>query len=107
MKVKEVDRSANISWSPSSCKRTYLAAATLAQQLDHIFTTSSQLELFSMDPELSGTLDLAVSGRVPLSQKMHRIIWTPYDNSGGAGTIIGILINSQIVFFFFFVYLRF
>ena len=105
MKVKEVDRSANISWSPSSCKRTYLAAATLAQQLDDTFSTSSQLELFSMDPELSGTLDLAVSGRVPLSQKMHRIIWTPYGNSGGAGTIIGIFILKLFVCLF--VYLQF
>eukprot|EP00800_Vazella_pourtalesii_P015983 TRINITY_DN4468_c1_g1_i2.p1 TRINITY_DN4468_c1_g1~~TRINITY_DN4468_c1_g1_i2.p1 ORF type:complete len:107 (+),score=16.45 TRINITY_DN4468_c1_g1_i2:135-455(+) len=98
MKVKEVDRSANISWSPSSCQRTYLAAATLAQQLDDTFSTSSQLELFSMDPKLSGTLDLAVSGRFALSQKMHRLIWTPFGSSEGAGTIIGKLILSNYLF---------
>ena len=88
MKVKEVERSANISWSPGGLQKCYLAAATLAQQLDDTFSTSSQLELFSMSPELAGTMEMSVSGRVQLTQKMHRLVWTSFGSSE-AGTIIG------------------
>ena len=50
-----MNASVEISWSPASCQRTYLAAATLSQLLDDTFSTNSQLELFSMNPNLSGT----------------------------------------------------
>ena len=89
MKVKEVERSANISWSPDGSRKCYLAAATLAQQLDDTFSTSSQLELFSMSPELVGTMDLFVCGRLQLTQKMHRLVWTSFGSEEGAGIIIG------------------
>ena len=37
MKVKEVNRTANIAWSPASQYPIYLAAGTAAQQLDATF----------------------------------------------------------------------
>jgi len=37
MKLKEIDRTANIAWSPASQHPIYLAAGTAAQQLDATF----------------------------------------------------------------------
>lgn len=37
MKVKEITRTANISWSPASLHPIYMAAGTAAQQLDATF----------------------------------------------------------------------
>ena len=46
MKVKEIDRTANIAWSPQNQVPTYLAAGTAAQQLDASFSTNSNLEIY-------------------------------------------------------------
>ena len=37
MKLKEIDRTANITWSPAEQYPVYLAAGTAAQQLDATF----------------------------------------------------------------------
>lgn len=37
MKLKEVERTANVAWSPASHYPVYLAAGTAAQQLDATF----------------------------------------------------------------------
>ena len=37
MKIKEIDRTANVAWSPASQHPIYLAAGTAAQQLDATF----------------------------------------------------------------------
>jgi len=37
MKLKEIDRTANVAWSPASQHPIYLAAGTAAQQLDATF----------------------------------------------------------------------
>jgi protein transport protein SEC31 len=49
MKVKEVDRTANIAWSPQSQVPIYLAAGTAAQQLDASFSANSYLEVYGMN----------------------------------------------------------
>ena len=49
MKVKEVDRTANIAWSPQTQVPIYLAAGTAAQQLDASFSTNSNLEIYGRD----------------------------------------------------------
>ena len=70
MKVKEIDRTANVAWSPQAqvpsvlwpeyCRLctvqvpVYLAAGTAAQQLDATFSTSAALEIFSLDLTKSG-----------------------------------------------------
>jgi len=41
MKLKEVDRTANVAWSPASQHPIYLAAGTAAQQLDATFRSLS------------------------------------------------------------------
>ena len=37
MKVKEIERTANIAWSPAAQHPVYIAAGTAAQQLDATF----------------------------------------------------------------------
>ena len=37
MKIKEVDRTANVAWSPAAQHPIYLATGTAAQQLDATF----------------------------------------------------------------------
>ena len=37
MRVKEIDRTANIAWSPAAQHPIYIAAGTAAQQLDATF----------------------------------------------------------------------
>ena len=37
MRVKEIDRTANVAWSPASQHPIYIAAGTAAQQLDATF----------------------------------------------------------------------
>lgn len=37
MKVKEIERTANVAWSPASQYPVYLVAGTAAQQLDATF----------------------------------------------------------------------
>jgi len=54
MKVKEIERTANVAWSPSSQYPVYLACGTAAQQLDATFSTKSALEVFRFNPEDPG-----------------------------------------------------
>ena len=48
MKVKEVNRTANIAWSPAPQYPIYLAAGTAAQQLDATFRYLTVLDLLSL-----------------------------------------------------------
>lgn len=51
MKLKEIERTANVAWSPSQQYPVYLACGTAAQQLDATFSTKSVLEVFRFNPE--------------------------------------------------------
>ena len=46
MKVKEVEVTANVAWSPKDQYPVLLAAGTAAQQLNASFDTTSVLELY-------------------------------------------------------------
>lgn len=55
MKVKEIEKTVNLAWSPKTQYPILLAAGTAAQQLDASFNTSAALELYSInlgDPSL-------------------------------------------------------
>lgn len=41
MKVKDIERTANVAWSPKNHHPIYLAAGTAASQLDASFNTSA------------------------------------------------------------------
>lgn len=51
MKLKEIERTANVAWSPAQQYPVYLACGTAAQQLDASFSTKSALEVYRFNPE--------------------------------------------------------
>ena len=74
MKVKEVEVTANVAWSPAENAPIYLAAGTAAQQLDATFNTSSALEMYRLNLDESGHgLPKAVS--LPVDNRFHKLVW--------------------------------
>lgn len=49
MKVKDLERTANVAWSPENSYPIHLAAGTAAQQLDASFNTNAALEVYSLN----------------------------------------------------------
>ena len=74
-KVKEILRTANVAWSPKALQSIYLVAGTVAQQLDATFSTSANLELFSLDLA-SPDLTMPLVGRVESPQRFHKLAWS-------------------------------
>lgn len=94
MKVKEVDRTANIAWSPASKVPIYLAAGTAAQQLDATFSTSSSLEIYSLNLAESGH-DLPCVASLPVEQRFHKVVWGASGMTDGKVGIVSIAIRQQ------------
>jgi protein transport protein SEC31 len=63
MKVKELEKTVNVAWSPSSHHPIFLATGTAAQQLDASFNTSAALELYGLNLSEPG-LDMEFSASV-------------------------------------------
>lgn len=88
MKVKDLERTANIAWSPSNQHPIYLAAGTAAQQLDASFNTNASLEIYSlnlMDP----SMDMELQVSTPADQRFQKLIWGAYGRDQTYGTIVG------------------
>lgn len=49
MKIKELQKTVNISWSPAQVNELYLTAGTAAQQIDMSSSSNSVLELYECD----------------------------------------------------------
>jgi len=49
MKIKELQKTVNISWSPEQQNPLMLAAGTAAQQIDASFGTPATLELYAVN----------------------------------------------------------
>ena len=80
MKVKEIDVTANVAWSPSCISPIYVAAGTAAQQLDATFSTNSTLEIYDLNLAEDGpSMKKVVS--IPTENRFHKIVW------GQAGTV--------------------
>ncbi|CAG9855974.1 unnamed protein product [Phyllotreta striolata] len=80
MKVKDIERTANVAWSPKNQHPIYLAAGTAAQQLDASFNTSAALELYSLnltDPDPNSQPVCSVKS----DHRFHKIIWGSYGNT--------------------------
>lgn len=91
-KIKEIKRTANVSWSPREAQSIYLAAGTVAQQLDATFNTNAQLEIFKLDLSDSSTMELPLVGRVQSKQRFHKVVWSGDTLSTGdslGGVVIG------------------
>lgn len=74
MKVKELERTVNVAWSPANHHPILLAAGTAAQQLDASFSTSASLELYSLNLAEPG-LDLELKCSVP---SQNRFVLEPF-----------------------------
>lgn len=72
-KLKELDRSACVAWSRVASNPRLLATATAAGSLDRDFSTSAQLELFSLNESLPNVL--APQGRIDLPDRVNRLEW--------------------------------
>ena len=68
MKVKEIEKTGNIAWSPASIHPVYLAIGTAAQQLDASFSTTAQIDLYSLDLEEPG-LGMSLKASIPTKQR--------------------------------------
>ena len=74
MKIKELDVTANVAWSPASVSPIYLAAGTAAQQLDATFSTTSSLEIYDLSLSEDGQSMKKVAS-IPTENRFHKIVW--------------------------------
>ncbi|ESO89042.1 hypothetical protein LOTGIDRAFT_106381 [Lottia gigantea] len=81
MRIKEIDRTANIAWSPVDQYPIYLATGTAAQQLDATFSTSSSVECYSLNLA-EATLDMPLVASKQTECRFHKVLW----GSLGIGT---------------------
>nr|QYV43135.1 component of the coat protein complex II [Colaphellus bowringi] len=88
MKVKDIERTANVAWSPKNLHPIYLAAGTAAQQLDASFNTSAALEIHSLNLSDPGP-DTKIVSSIPSDHRFHKIIWGSCGSDQPSGTIIG------------------
>lgn len=91
MKVKEVNRTANMAWSPAKHYPILVAAGTAAQQLDATFSTSSHLEVFSLSLAEEGH-NMPVVKSLELKQRLHSLLWTAHGMEGDSapsGLLVG------------------
>lgn len=98
MKVKEVNRTANIAWSPVPQYPIYLAAGTAAQQLDATFSTNAALEIFALDLS-SGDTGMPLKGTLASEHRFHKLVWGSHgmDSSvSSSGLLIGGSDNGTI-----------
>ncbi|KAL4709310.1 hypothetical protein ACJJTC_013370, partial [Scirpophaga incertulas] len=82
MKLKELKRTVNVSWSPSEHHPAMVAAGSAAQQLDASFSSNSLLELYALNLEDPG-LDFELKASIQTQHKFQKIVWS------GAGIIVG------------------
>ncbi|CAH2044328.1 unnamed protein product, partial [Iphiclides podalirius] len=82
MKIKELKKTVNVSWSPAEHYPIMLAAGSAAQQVDASFSSNASLELYSLNLEEPG-MDLELKSSLQTQHKFQKIVWS------GAGVIVG------------------
>lgn len=87
MKIKDLERTANVAWSPERHYPIYLAAGTAGQQLDASFSTNAALEIYSLNLKEPG-FDLELKSSTPTEHRFHKIVWGSH-GAGENGTIVG------------------
>ncbi|XP_055372912.1 protein transport protein Sec31A isoform X2 [Condylostylus longicornis] len=88
MKIKELQKTVNMTWSPMQQTSIMLAAGTAAQQLD--VNVSSVLEIYSANL-LDPVYDLELKVSQPSRYKFQKLIWSPHNinDSYANGLIVG------------------
>ena len=81
MKVKDLEKTVNLAWSPRSQYPILLAAGTTAQQLDASFSTTASLDIYSVnlgDPSMDLELRHSVTSDLRLVNLGYRFCATDY-----------------------------
>ncbi|XP_037918625.1 protein transport protein Sec31A isoform X1 [Hermetia illucens] len=89
MKIKELQKTVNVAWSPVQQYPIYLAAGTAAQQLD-ASNAVPVLEVYSANL-VDASYDLELKGSQPSQYRFQKVVWSPA-GIGGAhqnGLIVG------------------
>ena len=87
MKVKEIEVTANVAWSPKNQYPVLLAAGTAAQQLDASFDTTSSLDIYSLELGESGHAMPKVAS-LSQDQRFHSLVWGAMGNHP-QGVLVG------------------
>ncbi|XP_075980743.1 COPII coat complex component secretory 31 [Anticarsia gemmatalis] len=82
MKLKELKSTVNVCWSPAEHYPVTIAAGSAAQQVDASFSSSSHLELYTLNLDEPG-LDLALKSSLQTQHKFQKLVWS------AAGVIVG------------------
>lgn len=91
MKVKELQDTVNVAWSPAQQNPIMLAAGSAAQLgLDTSNTTEPTLKLYDINLSNPGG-DMQLIGTQKSSRRFHKIVWSPagIDGSHPNGLIVG------------------
>lgn len=86
MKIKELQKTVNITWSPAQLNDLYLAAGTAAQQIDTA-SSSATLELYEInlsDP----SYDLVLRATQTSPYRFQKIVWSPLRTASNTNGII-------------------
>ncbi|KAJ8319239.1 hypothetical protein KUTeg_004330 [Tegillarca granosa] len=99
MRVKEIERTANVAWSPGIQFPIYMVAGTAAQQLDATFSTSAALEIYQLDLTDS-SLSVPLISTVPSDCRFHKVVWGSNGMSASNPEASGVVVaggdNSNI-----------
>ncbi|XP_063689338.1 protein transport protein Sec31A-like isoform X2 [Bolinopsis microptera] len=82
MRIKEVVRTSNLSWSPGQVHPLYIAAGTSAKQLDASFSSSSVLEILEVETASKGW-DMPVRGTLSVASRFNVIEWGSVEREMG------------------------
>ncbi|KAL0275659.1 UNVERIFIED_CONTAM: hypothetical protein PYX00_003452 [Menopon gallinae] len=83
MKIKGIDRTANIAWSPPTQFPIYLAAGTADQPL---LSTAAALEIYELNLADPGH-DMVLKSSAQTEHRFHKLKWGTHGQS--SGTIVG------------------
>ncbi|XP_071129998.1 protein transport protein Sec31A-like isoform X4 [Mytilus edulis] len=87
MRVKEIDKTANVAWSPEKQFPVYVVAGTAAQQLDATFSTTAALEIYHLDLSDS-SLHMPLVASIPSEHRFHKVVWGSHGMSDGSSGVI-------------------
>lgn len=91
MKLKGVERTANVAWSPASHYPVFLAAGTAAQQLDATFSTTASLELYHMNLNDAAS-EMELAAKIETDSRFFKLVWGAHgieDKTSVSGLLMG------------------
>ncbi|KAI9366105.1 hypothetical protein DFJ73DRAFT_772213 [Zopfochytrium polystomum] len=96
MRLRTVDRTSTVAWSPSAHHLPLIAAGTVAGAIDSSFSTTTELEIF--DPLLGSSTDAQMKrlGVLTTTARFNRIAWGLTPDQKPYGILGGGLENGEL-----------